>query len=376
MSTEFQLYLSTPFGARTSVLTMDQISTLTYTRSVNAVGSLTLECDRAAIPDSWPTEDARIDVWRKPDGGTWTLEGEGPWLLSKASKITKANGSRIWRVSFESLMTLLQRRCVLYYANTANRSAYTSVVAEALLKEIFLRNFYTSDSPWNTVGSVTSRSWSTYLTYAAVQNLGPSTTKQFAWRNVLPIMQEVAKSSAANGTPIFFDIVQSDSLFEFRVYTNQRGIDRSASLIISPERGSLGGDVESATDWSNTATVVLAGGQGQDSARSIGSASNATAAARSPFGRREVFVDATQVTTSGALATEAYQELQARRAKRTLSGDLISVPGAVYGIDWGFGDKLTAEFENERYTATVDAVAVTLTAGNEDIKAAIRGDAA
>lgn len=375
MAAEYQIWLSTPFGVRSYVLPLEAVTSLSYSRSVNAVGSLSIECIRSAIPDSWAVEDARAELWRKPEGGIPTLEGEGPWLLSKAGKVTKADGSKLWRFNFENLMTLLQRRCVLYYANTANRSSYTAT-AENLLKDVFFRNFYTSDSPWNTVGSVTSRSWSTYMALAAVQNIGPSTTKQFAWRNVLPVMQEVAKSSAANGTPMFFDLVQSGSLFEYRVYTGQRGVDRSGSLIISPERGSLGGDVESTTDWSNTATVVLAGGQGQDAARLIGSASNATAAARSPFGRREAFVDATQVTTSGALATEAYQELQARRAKRTLSGELVSVPGAVYGIDWGFGDKLTAEFENERFTATVDAVAVSLIAGNEDIKAAIRGDAA
>ena len=97
---------------------------------------------------------------------------------------------------------------------------------------------------------------------------------------------------------------------------------------------------------------------------------------RSPFGRREAWIDATQETTLVGLATEAVQELRSRRPKKLLTGDLISVPGAVYGLDWGHGDKLIAEFEREQYTSRLDAVTVTIDGGKETIKAALKGEVA
>lgn len=374
--TEYQIWLSTPFGTRVAVLPLERVSKLTYSRTTNAVGSLVIECARDAVPDSWVTEDARIEVWRKPDGGTWTLEGDGPWLLSKYSKGISKDGGRTWKLTAEPMLTLLKRRHVLYYAN-GTHALYSSTAAETLLKNLFYYNFLASASPFNTVGSVTTRDWATYLTMEDDGGLGPSITKQFAWRNVLPIMQEVCKDAAGVGTPLYFDIVQAGETFQFRVYVGQRGLDRSSDtsqLVISSERGSLGGDVESGMDWSESASVVLAGGQGQDAARLVAGVASASAVGRSPFGRREAWVDATQVTTLAGLATEAVQELRARRAKRTLKGDLLSVPGAVYGLDWGFGDRLIAEFESESYEATVDAVTVTLNGGKEEVKAAIKGE--
>jgi len=312
-----------------------------------------------------------------PDGGTWTLEGEGPWLLSKWVKGISKDGARTWKLTAEPLMTLLKRRHVLYYANGTN--ALYTLPAEQFLKALFDNNLGANGdgSPLNVVGSITGRDWGAYMTYAPVQFLGPTITKQMAWRNVLPVMQEIAKSSTGSGVPMYFDLVQSGAIFEFRVYVGQRGIDRSTGtgrLIVSAERGSLGGDIEYGIDWSDSASVVAAGGQGQDAARLVTPLADVAAVGRSPFGRREAWVDATQVTTFTGLATEAYQELRARRPKRILTGDLLSVPGAVYGLDWGFGDKLIAEFEKESYTATVDAVTVTLDGGKEEIKAAIRGE--
>lgn len=378
MSTEYQIWLSTPFGTRVAVLDMEAVTKATYSRTTNAVGALTIECERDAVPDGWVTEDARIEVWRRPDGGPWGLEGEGPWLLSKAVKGISKDGARYWKLTAESLTTLLKRRHVLYYANSTH-ALYTSTVAETLLKNLVTYNFLSgaTSSPFNTVSGITARNLSTYLTMAATGGLGPSITKQFAWRNVLPVMQEVCKDATGSGTPMYFDIVQSGTAFEYRVYTGQRGVDRSTGankLVISDERGSLGGDIESGIDWSDSASVVLAGGQGQDAARLVVGVADAAAVARSPFGRREAWVDATQVSTLTGLATEAVQELRARRAKRTLTGDLLSVPGAVYGLDWGFGDKVIAEFEGEQYTARIEAVTVTLNGGKEEVKAAIKGE--
>jgi hypothetical protein len=101
---------------------------------------------------------------------------------------------------------------------------------------------------------------------------------------------------------------------------------------------------------------------------------DAAAVARSPFGRREAWVDATALSTYVGLASEAVGELRARRPKKVLAGDLLSSPGAIYGQDWGFGDLIVAEFEKESYLARVDSVTVTLDDSKETIKASLKGE--
>jgi hypothetical protein len=89
-----------------------------------------------------------------------------------------------------------------------------------------------------------------------------------------------------------------------------------------------------------------------------------------------LFIDQTQLTSQLSLRAEAAAELQRRRPTKILTGDLMSVPGAVYGLHWGHGDKLIAEFEDDAYTARVDSVTVTLENGNETVRASIKGEAA
>lgn len=377
MATEYQVWLASPFGVRSSVLDLGKVTKLTYVRNVNAVGSLVIECAREAVPSSWMAEDARIEVWRRPDGGAWTLEGEGPWLLSAATKGVSKDSAAYWKLTAEPMMTVLQRRNVLYYANTASLSVMT-FPAEQMLKTVFYYNFYDSAlSPFATVGGVGGRNLSAYISYQVVQFLGPSITKQFAWRTVLPVMQEIAKQSFGLGTPMYFDVVWRGSAFEFQVYLGQRGADRStgaSQLVVSVERGTLGGTVESTIDWSNSASVVLAGGSGQDAQRKVAGVADGQAVARSPFGRREVWLDRTQLDLLTSLASEATSELRSRRPKQVLSGDVLSAPGAIYGLDWGFGDKLIGEFEGKSYVARLDSTTVTLDGGKETVKAALRGE--
>jgi hypothetical protein len=87
-------------------------------------------------------------------------------------------------------------------------------------------------------------------------------------------------------------------------------------------------------------------------------------------------MNATSLSTPGALAGEASAELFRHRPKRTLTGALISVPGALYGLDWGHGDKLTAQFEHESFPALVETVSVKLDGGKESVDAKITGEAA
>jgi hypothetical protein len=57
-----------------------------------------------------------------------------------------------------------------------------------------------------------------------------------------------------------------------------------------------------------------------------------------------------------------------------LTGELLSSPDARYGVDWAWGDYLTAQVFGVSVDARVDAVTVEVSGGRERIRASIRGE--
>jgi hypothetical protein len=381
MAATYEFRLSSPFGTPLQVIPHEAIETLAYTTTVNSVGALTATLARDAIDDAYMVPDARIEVWRTPDGGAARREADGPWLLQADAVGLDSRGKRYRKIKAVTANAILGFRRVLYYANDTTYTLRSAVPADNLMKSVVTQNMgSTADSSplVSPLAAWPTRLWTAYLSVDADVSLGPNVTKAFAWQSVLTTLQELARDAAEQETPVYFDVVAGTStLLAFRTWVNVRGVDRSsgaARLVISPERGSLGGTVERTTDWANMATAVVAGGQGQDAARSLGAAYDSARIALSPFGLREHFLNATQMSSSTALAGEASAELRARRPKKALTGTLISVPGAVYGLDWGFGDKIVAEFERDSFTARVDSVTVEMKGGLETVSAAIRGE--
>lgn len=377
MATQYEIRLLDAFGS--TVATVDRPLSLNYTRTVNAVGSLTMMVSRDDLPDAYVVADARLEVWRKPDGGAMYRDGDGAWLVQVDTKGTSDRDGRYRTIKAEPLITLLGRRSAMYFSNTGQTQKTDR--ADDMMKAIFRDNLGSSAnaSPISPGAPNPVRDWSsTGLTVDNNISLGTSTSKGFAWQNVLSTLQAISRDAATALSPIYFDIVQTDTnVYAFRTYAGVRGVDRSsgaALLIVSAERGSLGGTVEVTTDWSQTATTVVAGGQGQDAARVINFAYDTTRIGQSPWGNRELFIDRTQLSDTGSLLAEAQAELRRRRPQKILSGTIQSVSGAVYGLDWGFGDKLLVEYEHDAFTARVDSVTVSLQQGVEKITAQIKSD--
>jgi hypothetical protein len=385
MSATYQINVLDPFGNRVAVLGDSVITKLTYTRTANAVGALTLTVPRDLIPEGRLTADTRLEVYRRSSGGSAHLEGDGPWLVQTVTKGTSDQGGRYWTIKASSLLTLLDRRVAAWYANTATsqKTGPATDVIKAIIRENLGPNANTNSPVSAGVGANPSRDWtSTGLAVTPDTGEGPTVSKGFAWQNILRTCQAIARDAANQGTLVFFDLRQGApysniAWLGFWTFIGQRGTDRSAgpgALTVSAERGSLGGTLEVTTDWSDTATEGISGGQGQDAARVINWAFQTAQIGASAWGLREVFIDRTQNQDLPSLLHEAYAELYRRRAQAVLTGELKSVPGAAYGIDWYFGDKLQAQFEGQSFVAHVNSATVTLDRGDETIAAKLTSD--
>jgi hypothetical protein len=357
----YEIWLTDTRGNTLDVI--DEWLSLTYTRSVNNIGALSLELD-GNYPAQFLKLDGRLIVARNGKNDSDTA-----WLIRKISRQLDNNGQYTIVVNAVSAVELLKRRIVAYAAGTAY--ADKTDQADDMMKAIVREN----------LGSLATDSARNISTYLAVQNdtsQGPTTSKAFSRDNVLEVLQDISNTTIVAGSAVYFDIVAPtiDTL-EFRTYRDYRGVDNSYPyglnpVVLSSDRGNLV-NVTRTYDWNDEITYAYAGGQGTEEARQVTTASSRTRIGQSPLNRREGFRNASNTTDATALQDEANAALWEGRPKRAFLGELVNVPGTTeYAVHWSLGDKVTAEFQGESIDCIIEAVQVTVAGGKEDIKASLR----
>jgi hypothetical protein len=355
-----------PFGVK--LAQVDTFLALDFVRPVNDVGVLTLDLD----PDTDVSQfrlDGRLSVYRQGSAGGYRLQTETVWLVRQWRRVMYTSGERVLRVTAYSASDLLARRIVAYAAGSDEASKTDH--ADDMMKAIVRENLGASATD-------TDRRWSSYLTVQADSASASSMSKAFSRRNVLTVLQEIAETSAEGGEPLYFDIVApSSSTLEFRTYTGQRGVDRTLSsaspLIMSPELGTIRGG-ELFEDYASEYTVVYAAGGGEGKAREVSEVEDTARSGASPFGRIEALRDARHGATGASLTAEGNAYLRASRPKRIFTAALVDTPQVRYGLEWHWGDKVTAQFEGKTFDCHIDTLRVSVAGGKETISAHLRAE--
>lgn len=349
MTASYVLTLLDPNGGYVAVL--DVIAALDCAQPANAVGALTLTLP-PSLPFALLRKDSRLVLDRTVGGLTHT----STWLLRRAENTMSDDGARARRVTAVDLRDLLRRRIV----PVASQGVATGP-ADDLMKQIVRDNFVTASNPDRNLPA---------LTVAADTSSAPSVTLEFANRNVLQVLQDLAAASMAAGTYLAFDVVPIDDGIEFRTYPTVWGFDRRAEVLLSAERGTLAA-VATDTDYTDEATVVYASGRGDEIITVT--AVDAGRIAQSPFGRIEGYLNAASAETLAAVQAAADAELQAGRARELFSARLVEQPGLRYGVDVYLGDLVQAEYDGTLYDCRVEPVRLTLDgAGNETVGVQLR----
>ena len=370
--TSYSCYLADAFGNR--LADASNFLTLEYSRVANAVSTA-----KMTLPGNFNTQyiinpDGRLEIWRKLDSGREYLDTDTIWLIKKVTQRIDASGLQTIVIEADTPLSVLREpgRFVFAYAGAA-QSTYTAAPADDQIKQIARDNIGT--------GADNQRNISQYISIDPNLSLGASVAKNFAWRDCLKVMQEFANASTTAGTYIAFDIVaDTPTTLTFRTFAQQRGVDHRFPgginpVLISPELGNLG-EVVFSQDYRDEITYVLAGGKGDGIARLTASAEDAARQGLSPFGLREYFKDATQYDTTTGLAAEAQATLRSGRAKTIFQGRLIDLPDSRYGVDWAWGDYVTAQAFGQLIDCRIDAVIVSVKPGAsyERIDAWLRGN--
>ena len=329
------------------------ISSLDWVVSENEVGVLSVR-----LPQAWSWETfspfRTLILERQLEGGGYSIVENRRWFLFDVAFGEEADGPKYCDLVAYDQNVLLEGRVVAYAEGTSEADKVDNY--DDVCKLIVTENIV---SPTDTGRTITG------ITVAAGTGSAPSATHKLTYKNLLQICQDMANASAEEGTYLVFDLVNTGAgTYEMRTYTGQHGVDHTADsgdprviTLRSPRLECY---------WTGSADVVYAGKPVQEV-----EATNYIAFSR--FARREKFVSGSNETEAASLA-QAHAEVQRSRPRLILTGQILQTEGMQYGLDFGWGDMVTAEYAGFSMDAHITRVHGMYDAGKEDIEVLIRGE--
>lgn len=345
MSAEYRLDVHTAAGVKLAEVT-DYLG-LGYTRQVNAPGLLTFTLPGDHRVVSQLEHNGQVIVYRRNPamGLPWTADF---WGLYRAQKRSYSDHD-LFEARCPGILTMLSWRIVAWYAGTANRSSFSSVAAETIMKTLVSYNAGANATTGNgriRNGTITG------LSVQADGAGGNIVSIDCAWDNLLDVLQKVATIGGGD-----FDLVRTGAgAWEFRWYAGQRGTDRTATLLFALERGNMA-EPEYEYDRLEERTVAVVGGQGEGSDRAVVIRTGPDYSAANDI---ELFVDARNNSTTDGLNASGDAKLQKTCARQQFGYRVVQTPGCAYGVHYGLGDLVRAQYGPVNVTQKIVGVTVSL----------------
>lgn len=358
MAVEYQLYFYTPEHSLDVVIS--EYVSISYTLIVNEIHAATIVMP--GIYDGDLDEDTRIEIYR--DG---ELVGDTQFFVIEFSIKLGADGSYTTEIQAAGALVVLSWPIVDYAPGRieSRQSDYAGNIIKALARQ--------------NIGSLAEdagRDMSARLSIQADADDGAVVTVNVGWRRLLDVVREVGSLSAEAGTRIYYDIIKSGGGLQLQTFSGQRGTDRSASVLLSPERETLA-NATLTKSYATAASRVIVGGAGQEIWRNVVRVANTDQANNSPWGYiKEHFYQAAHANTTAEATAVGNAYLGINVNKITLSGSPVMAGGIAYGTDYGWGDKISIEFQGFVAVVSLDRVTVDVSDGVENVLINARGEVA
>jgi len=342
----------------TRLKTLDSVEKFEYTNVVNGLGdwSLTLDYgfDKTLI-DFY----RRIEFWRRPPGGMLSLDFMG--LLLDIEQWQDDNGNERLRIGGESFNHILSGRQIAYYAGHAQ--ADQTDQADDLMYNIVSYNLGSNATTANgrkLAGNLSS----TYFSVEGNNGLGPSISKAFSYRSVFEVLVEIASAARTAGTEVYFMVERyDDNKVVFRTKIDQPGNVRTSDLANGLTFGTTFGTLKNPRLLRSVRSQINVGyglGQNEGAAREVQTSEDTTRSGASLWSKREGKIWATLDASAASVLDAADQLITENRIGQRFTGDLVNRAGALYGKDWGFGDRITISEFGYQFEALIRAATVSV----------------
>lgn len=322
-----------------------------YRKALNAAGKFRIDLP-ADLPDLAQYADKdQIEIWRRDQaiGLDWDIDFHG--VFRDEALVDDALGVETFQAIGSGALGRLGWYHVLWPAGRANRTTFSNVKAETILKTLVTYNATTSATTANGRDRNAPNYGITVASDAAGGNtLTVSTGER---KNLLDTLRAIQPIAGGD-----FDLIKTAAnTWEFRFYPGQRGTDRRGSLLFSKALGNMA-NVRYELVRSSERTVAIIGGQGDGEARAKATATGPNYASENDI---ETFINATDIRTS----TDATAQLQARgqarlndmAARKVFAFSVLQTDNCRYGRDFNVGD-LARAFHPRIGTIDVQITAV------------------
>ena len=369
----YEVWLALPSGTRVRNIPGRLVISLSYSRVVNAISELNLVIPYGLVDSVLIQPDGIIEIWRKIGGGPLYLETDTIWFIRRIVEGRDESGLRTIIITCWSANCLAAHRLVAYAESQT--LGYSTKYDEAGDMLIAVARENLGDLVVDTTRDVD-------ITVQSAASIGPTIYKQFPWRSLDEVFRDICETSFQAGTPLYWDITSLEPPLglRFEVRTGQRGRDLRLSanertaLLVSPRLRS----VTSYTvtyDYTEEVNVVYVSGPGADQDKIVIPYEDTARSERGPYSRKEGLVDARDGNIS-TMADDGKVGLRQGTPRVLYEGRLASVPGAIYGRDWKWGDYITAQDDDQfMYEVRINAIAVSVSNNREErIEATLRSD--
>lgn len=351
-------------GVRRGVI--QAFTSLEYIKTENAIGKLVLVIPRGL----YNYEDFKVgdllEVWREK-GGSLELQNETAYFVQDWVFFANDEGEEYIWISATDGIWLLDTAIVWAWAGSADASM--TDIPDDMMKVIVNHQ----------LGALAGANRYKLTCAPEVGAGGASVTKEFAYRNVLTVIKELADLAKEAGVYLAFDVARTaPGTFLFSTYALQRGQNHGRASgdprLVGKQYGNLS-QASFGTYHADERNIILVGGQGEETARALAQRSNLTRIGASKWNRREYFKDARDLETTAALNSEGDAALNEFKPKQVLTGTLHDTPGMQFNIHYGFGDVLSVEAFGFFVDCHVSSVSVRVDQNNgEQIDVRLRGE--
>ena len=367
----YEVWIGLDTGQRI-FLAEEMVKDFRYAKAANKVGAFSLILPRERVQDEWIKLDGTVEIWRGVPGQQRRLEFVG--LMRKFIYHDDREGNTNLKIIGPEVSDLLNRRIVAYAAGSSQAAKTDN--ADDLIKAIVRENLGASAPAGRNMGANRF-----YVT--GDHGLAPSVSKKFAWRNMLDVIREICEISRQKGTELYFTVdpyLTNDNLlkYSFLTHVDQIGADRTIGTRLAALFGRDLGNLASPWleyDYMNEITFVYAAGQGEGDDREVEEVEDTTRSGASIWNRREIMTDGRHLSDSTGLTDRGQGALEKGRPLIRFSGLLLDTPQTRYGIDWNYGDKVTAWYKGDQFDGMVKALQITVDQyGKETLEARLEVD--
>lgn len=367
MSVNYRVDIANAAGVK-----IDEISDfrrVAVARQVNAPGRIEVELAAAHRAIASLSDKCVITVYRRwlDQGLDWYAVQEG--LFRDEIYETLSDEQRIYTLIAPGPLGILDWSANAYAADTSNKTSWSSVRAETIMKNLVTNNC-TSSATTGNGRDRTRLSGGTLNGLTITVQADASGGNLLSYTSARGMLLSELKAVWDAGAGGDYDLIRTGATtYEFRFYAGQRGTDRTSTVTFAESFGTMGKPKLTRTR-SSEATVAIAAGQGQKSRRAIRVRTGTNYSTTNDIER---VVDGRQAATNAALDAVGDAALSKLRSRVQLAFTPLQTPARLLDRDYYLGDKVASSYANATFTHQVWATAYAYTkAGEEQIGITLR----